>query len=66
MEAGLREGLNRSSTGRGILCCGLKNWWWEEGCGDDMDMRESLADAWKRFGAYLGAERTEGTAQVIK
>ena len=31
-----------------------------------MDMRESLADAWKRFGAYLGAERTEGTAQVIK
>ena len=44
----------------------IKNWWWEEGCGGDMDMRESLADAWKRFGAYLGAERTEGTAQVIK
>ena len=44
----------------------IKNWWWEEGCGGDMDMRESLADAWKRFGAYLGAERTEGTVQVIK
>ena len=53
MEAGLREGLSRSSTGRGILCCGLKLVVGGR-LGGDMDMRESLADAWKRFRGVSG------------
>lgn len=43
----------------------IKNWWWEEGWGPDMDMRESLADAWNRFAVYLGAGETEATMQEI-
>ena len=37
----------------------------EEGWGPDMDMRESLADAWNRFAVYLGSGETEGTMQEI-